>query len=108
MARISDARMSGTAFGTVVLHVSPEAAQGGNLKFVRNGDIISLDVTKRTISVDVSDEELERRKSDWVPPSPPPSGYSRLFHDHVEGPEFGADFDFLKGCRGSAVPKYSH
>jgi len=108
MVRISDARMSGTAFGTVVLHVSPEAALGGNINFVRDGDIITLDVSARTISVDISDEELNKRKLNWIPPLPPQSGYARMFHDHIEGPELGADFDFLKGCRGSAVPKYSH
>lgn len=85
MVRISDARMSGTAFGTVVLHVSPEAALGGNISHVRDGDIITLDVNERTLSVDVSDEELEKRKELWTPPMPPSSGYARLFHDHIEG-----------------------
>ncbi|KAL9186772.1 hypothetical protein ACHAXT_010492 [Thalassiosira profunda] len=108
MVRISDARMSGTAFGTVVLHVSPEAALGGPLNFIRDGDMISLNVTERSISVDISDEEFARRRSGWSPPPPPESGYARLFHDRVEGPELGADFDFLRGCRGSVVPKYSH
>ena len=85
MVRISDARMSGTAFGTVVLHVSPEAALGGNISHVRNGDMITLDVDGRTLSVDVSDYELEKRKQSWTPPIPPSSGYARLFHDHIEG-----------------------
>lgn len=107
MVRISDARMSGTAFGTCVLHVAPEAAIGGPINFVQDGDIITLDVEKRLLSVDVSEEELARRKSSWVPAPPPPSGYARLFHDRIEGPELGADFDFLKGCRGAPVPKYS-
>lgn len=77
--------MSGTAFGTVVLHVSPEAALGGNIQFVRDGDMITLDVSKRIISVDISDEEFMKRKSDWVPPLPPQSGYARIFHEHIEG-----------------------
>ena len=86
MVRVSDARMSGTAFGTVVLHASPEASVGGNISFVRDGDIISLDVIERTISVNVSDEELEKRKeASWSPPSPPRSGYALLFHDSIEG-----------------------
>lgn len=85
MVRISDARMSGTAFGTVVLHVSPEAALGGNISHVRDGDMITLDVNKRILSVDVSDEEIEKRKKLWTSPMPPISGYARLFHDHIEG-----------------------
>jgi dihydroxy-acid dehydratase len=108
MVRVSDARMSGTAFGTVILHASPEAAVGGNINFVSDGDIITLDVEKRVISVNVSDEELERRRSNWTPPKPPSGGYTRLFFDAIESPDLGADFDFLKGCRGAAVPKYSH
>ena len=108
MVRISDARMSGTAFGTVVLHVSPEAAVGGNINFILDGDNITLDVEKRIISVDLSDEELERRRSEFTPHKPPSGGYARLFYDSIEGPELGADFDFLKGCRGAAVPKESH
>eukprot|EP00579_Thalassiosira_antarctica_P009570 CAMPEP_0201910748 /NCGR_PEP_ID=MMETSP0903-20130614/2004_1 /ASSEMBLY_ACC=CAM_ASM_000552 /TAXON_ID=420261 /ORGANISM="Thalassiosira antarctica, Strain CCMP982" /LENGTH=507 /DNA_ID=CAMNT_0048445419 /DNA_START=689 /DNA_END=2213 /DNA_ORIENTATION=- len=98
MVRISDARMSGTAFGTCILHVSPEAALGGNINHVRDGDVITLDVNERTVSVDVSEEELEKRKSNWTPPLPPRSGYAKLFHDCIEGPELGADFDFLKGA----------
>ena len=85
MVRISDARMSGTAFGTVVLHVSPESAMGGPINFVEDGDIITLDVHERKLSIDVSDEELEQRKSLWVSPPPPPTGYARLFHDSIEG-----------------------
>ena len=109
MVRVSDARMSGTAFGTVVLHASPEAAVGGNINFVSDGDIVTLDVEKRIISFDVSDKELERRRSNWTPPKPPSGGgYAKLFFDAVESPDLGADFDFLKGCRGAAVPKYSH
>lgn len=108
MVRISDARMSGTAFGTVVLHTAPEAAVGGPIAFVRDGDTITLDVANRTLMVDVSNDELERRRVGWRSPVPPSGGYSRLFYDHIEGPDLGADFDFLKGCRGAAVPKESH
>ena len=85
MVRISDARMSGTAFGTVILHVSPESAMGGPINFIQDGDIITLDVNERSLYVGVSDEELAKRKSKWVPPPPPPSGYARLFHDRIEG-----------------------
>ena len=109
MVRISDARMSGTAYGTVVLHVSPEAALGGPLAIVKNGDMIELDVEARRLHLDISDEEFAERIADWEPTiTPPASGYAKLFFDHVEGAETGADFDFLKGCRGSAIPKESH
>lgn len=109
MVRISDARMSGTAYGTVVLHTAPEAAAGGPLAIVRNGDMIELDVAARRIHLDISDEELTERLASWTPNHElPESGYAKLFHDHVEGADTGADFDFLKGCRGSAVGKDSH
>ena len=109
MIRISDARMSGTAYGTVILHTSPEAAVGGPLAVVRTGDMIELDVPNRRIHLDISDEELQRRLVDWQPTvTPPSSGYIKLFHDHVEGADTGADFDFLKGCRGHQVPRDSH
>lgn len=108
MVRVSDARMSGTAFGTVILHVSPEAALGGPLALVKNGDMISLDVENRQLNLQVSEEEIQQRKTNWVAPLPPASGYARLFHDHVEGPDLGADFDFLKGCRGASIPRDSH
>lgn len=109
MVRISDARMSGTAYGTVVLHTAPEAAAGGPLAIVRNGDMIELDVAARRIHLDISDEELTERLASWTPIHElPESGYAKLFHDHVEGADTGADFDFLKGCRGSAVGKDSH
>ena len=109
MIRISDARMSGTAYGTVVLHTAPEAAAGGPLAVVRSGDFIELDVPGRRLHLEVSDEELQRRLEDWKPThAVPESGYARLFHDHVQGADTGADFDFLIGCRGSAVPKDSH
>ena len=109
MVRISDARMSGTAYGTVLLHTSPEAAVGGPLAVVRNGDMIEVNVANRRIHLDIPDEELQRRLAAWRPPvEPPASGYARMFHEHVEGADTGADFDFLKGCRGSAVGKDSH
>ncbi|MFP8968478.1 L-arabinonate dehydratase [Pokkaliibacter sp. CJK22405] len=109
MVRISDARMSGTAYGTVVLHTSPEAAAGGPLAVVKNGDMIELDVPNRKIHLDIPEEELRARLADWKPSvQAPTSGYIKLFHEHVEGPETGADFDFLKGCRGAPIPKDSH
>lgn len=109
MVRISDARMSGTAYGTVLLHTSPEAARGGPLAIVKNGDFIEIDVEARRVHLDISDEEMQRRLADWRPNvEPPASGYARLFHDHVEGADTGADFDFLKGCRGAAVGKDAH
>lgn len=109
MVRISDARMSGTAYGTVVLHTTPEAAAGGPLAIVQNGDIIELDVENRRLHVDISDEEMATRLANWKSHlEPPKSGYIKLFHDHVQGADTGADFDFLKGCRGAAVPKDSH
>ncbi|WP_341212197.1 L-arabinonate dehydratase [uncultured Limimaricola sp.] len=109
MVRISDARMSGTAYGTVVLHTSPEAARGGPLAVVRSGDMIELDVAARRLHLDISDEELAARLADWTPHSQAPaSGYASLYHERVMGPETGADFDFLVGCRGNAVGKESH
>ena len=109
MVRISDARMSGTAYGTVVLHTSPEAAAGGPLAVVRNGDMIELDVTDRRLHLDVTDEELSARLEEWTPlPDGPDSGYAWLHQRHVEGADTGADLDFLKGCRGNPVGKDSH
>ncbi|WP_432256703.1 L-arabinonate dehydratase [Limimaricola sp. AA108-03] len=109
MVRISDARMSGTAYGTVVLHTSPEAARGGPLAVVRSGDMIELDVAARRLHLDISDEELAARLADWTPHTKAPaSGYASLYHERVMGPETGADFDFLVGCRGNAVGRESH
>jgi len=109
MIRISDARMSGTAYGTVILHTAPEAAVGGPLAIVRNGDMIEVDVANRRLHLDVSDAEIAARLAEWKPlPDQPQSGYARLFLDHVQGADTGADFDFLKGSRGKAVPKDSH
>ncbi|EKE74242.1 L-arabinonate dehydratase [Celeribacter baekdonensis] len=109
MVRISDARMSGTAYGTVVLHTSPEAAAGGPLAVVQNGDMIELDVANRRLHLDISDAELAERLAHWKPQHErADSGYAWLHQHHVEGADTGADLDFLKGCRGSAVGKDSH
>ena len=97
MVRISDARMSGTAYGTIVLHVSPEAAVGGPLALARNGDRIRLSVRERKIDLLVSKEELDRRRNSWKPPvAPAARGYARLYMDHVMQAEQGCDFDFLR------------
>ncbi|WP_282124400.1 IlvD/Edd family dehydratase [Algibacter mikhailovii] len=98
MVRISDGRMSGTAFGTVILHVSPESAVGGNLALVENGDIISLDVPNRTLNMDVSDEELKKRREKWISPAPKANrGYPNMFIRTVQQAHLGADLDFLVG-----------
>ena len=109
MVRISDARMSGTAYGTVVLHAAPEAAAGGTLGLVQDGDIVELDVAKRRLHLHVSDEELARRRKKWKAPKPPMQrGYYKLYVDHVLQADKGADLDFLVGKGGSAVPKDNH
>lgn len=109
MVRISDARMSGTAYGTVVLHVAPEAADGGPLALVQNGDMIELDVPGRRLHLDVSDAELAQRKAAWVSPVPKPEGgYAQLYVEHVTQADEGVDFDFLRGCRGSGIGRDSH
>jgi len=109
MVRICDGRMSGTGYGTVVLHVSPEAAVGGPLALVQTGDRIILDVPARTLSIDVSDEELERRRAAWTPPPQRyTSGYAWLYTQHVTQAHEGVDFDFLRGARGHEVPRESH
>ncbi|MEO6626653.1 MAG: dihydroxy-acid dehydratase, partial [Burkholderiaceae bacterium] len=109
MVRISDARMSGTAYGTVVLHTAPEAAAGGPLAVVRNGDIIELDVPKRRLHLHISDEELASRLASWKAPAPPlASGYWKLYVDHVLQADEGVDLDFLVGKRGSFVPRDNH
>jgi L-arabonate dehydrase len=109
MVRISDARMSGTAYGTVVLHICPEAALGGPLALVREGDWIELDVPARRLHLEVDDAELARRRAEWTAPEPTfKSGYQALFVKHVMQADKGADFDFLVGCRGHAVPRESH
>jgi len=109
MVRISDARMSGTAYGTVVLHTTPEAAAGGPLAVVQNGDMIELNVPERKLQLLISDEELAKRLSLWEKPAPAMnSGYWKLYIDHVLQADEGADMDFLVGQRGSAVPKDNH
>jgi dihydroxy-acid dehydratase len=109
MVRISDARMSGTAYGTVVLHVCPEAAVGGNLALVQEGDFIELDVESRRVHLDVSQEELEQRRERWQPPVyPMKSGYQQLYVERVMQADTGADLDFLRGCRGDEIPRESH
>lgn len=109
MVRISDARMSGTAYGTVVLHTAPEAAAGGPLALVKNGDLVTLDVPARKLHLHVDDAELEARRAAWQPPEPPlKSGYWKLYIDHVLQADEGADLDFLRGHRGAFVPKDNH
>ena len=109
MVRISDARMSGTAYGTVVLHISPEAAIGGTLALVKNGDLIELDVEKRTLNLLVSDEEIQKRKDAWKPPKKEfERGYVSMFVSHVEQADKGCDFDFLVGGSGSDVQRDLH
>ncbi len=112
MVRISDARMSGTAYGTVVLHVAPEARAGGPLAVVREGDWIELDCAAGRLHLDISDGTLQARLADWaaeVKADPANgSGYRKLYVEHVLQADEGCDFDFLVGCRGSAVPRHSH
>ena len=109
MVRICDGRMSGTAYGTVVLHVSPEAAAGGPLALVRTGDWITLDVPSRTLTLEVPDDELGRRHGEWTPPPPPASrGWTWLYTQHVQQASSGADLDFLLGGSGHAVGRDSH
>lgn len=109
MVRISDARMSGTAYGTVILHTAPEAAAGGPLALVQNGDLIELNVPQRSLHLHVSDEELARRKALWKPPTPKlESGYWKLYIDHVLQADEGVDLDFLQGKRGAFVPRDNH
>jgi dihydroxy-acid dehydratase len=107
MVRLSDARMSGTAFGTCVLHISPESAVGGPLALVRDGDEIELDVEARTLILYVPDEELARRRREWVPPEPAfTRGYGRLYLDHVLQANEGADLDYLAGGPGQDLEPY--
>ncbi|MFV5639434.1 IlvD/Edd family dehydratase [Acinetobacter oleivorans] len=110
MVRISDARMSGTAYGTVVLHIAPEAMAGGPLAVVQNGDFIELDAYEGKLHLEVSDEELKQRLGKLAPPAPPSfiGGYRKLYVEHVLQADEGCDFDFLVGCRGSEVPRHSH
>ena len=109
MVRISDSRMSGTAYGAVVLHVCPESAVGGPLALVQNGDMIELDVANRRLHLDVSDEELARRREAFTPnPQVYERGYAQLYVNHVMQADKGCDFDFLVGASGSAVPRPNH
>ncbi|MEN9446242.1 MAG: hypothetical protein RL728_754 [Bacteroidota bacterium] len=109
MVRISDGRMSGTGFGTVVLHVSPEAAKGGTLAIVTDGDMISLDVENRTLELLVSEADIVKRKAAWKSSHPKADrGYVKLYQEHVEQAHLGADMDFLRGGSGSAVTRDSH
>jgi L-arabonate dehydrase len=109
MVRISDARMSGTAYGTVVLHTAPEAAAGGPLALVKDGDMIELDVKGRRLHLEVSDAELKKRKAAWKMPEPSKErGYERLYHDHVLQADTGCDLDFLVGGSGAPIPRESH
>src|SRR5690606_5149248 len=109
MVRISDGRMSGTGFGTVVVHVSPEAAAGGNLALVESGDLIELDVAQRRLQLLVDDDELERRRQAFQPePEPFTRGYAKLYVEQVEQAHLGAEFGFLKGSSGSEVSRDSH
>src|SRR3954467_12779872 len=109
MVRISDARMSGTAYGTVVLHISPDAAAGGTLALGRGGDEIELDVAQRKLQLMVSDSKLAARRQRWQPPKPAlERGYWRLYHDHVLQAHQGADLDFLVGKSGPFVPRDNH
>jgi L-arabonate dehydrase len=109
MIRISDGRMSGTAAGTVILHVAPESAIGGTLALVQNGDMIELDVEKRKLHLDISDEELKKRKAAWKSPEPAAvRGYVKFYIDHVQQAHLGADLDLLQGGSGSEVSRDLH
>lgn len=109
MIRISDGRMSGTAAGTVVLHVSPESAIGGTLALVKNGDMIELDVEQRKLHLDISEEELQARRAAWVAPAPMAHrGYVKIYIDHVQQAHLGADLDILRGKSGDIVTRDLH
>ena len=109
MIRISDGRMSGTAAGTVVLHVSPESAIGGTLALVKNGDMIELDVDKRKLHLDISDSELQNRRAAWVAPSPMAArGYVKIYINHVQQAHLGADLDILQGGSGDVITRDLH
>jgi len=108
MVRISDARMSGTAYGTVVLHAAPEAAAGGPLALVQSGDMVTLDVAKKLVNMEVDDATLAERRAKWKPPQLPERGYLRLYIEHVQQADKGADMDFLVGRSGARVARDSH
>jgi dihydroxy-acid dehydratase len=109
MVRISDARMSGTAYGTVVLHACPEAAAGGPLALVKDGDLVELDVAKRKLHLHVGEKELAARRQAWKKPGPHLTrGYWKLYVEHVNQASEGADLDFLVGKSGAHVPRDNH
>ena len=109
IVRISDGRMSGTAAGTVVLHVSPESSVGGVLALVQDGDMIELDVENRKLHLAISDEEMEKRRAAWKAPEPMATrGYVRFYIDHVQQAHLGADLDILQGGSGSVVTRDLH
>jgi L-arabonate dehydrase len=108
MVRISDARMSGTAYGTVVLHASPEAAAGGTLALAHSGDRVTLDVARRLVQLEVDDATLAARRAQWAPPALPERGWERLYVEHVMQAHLGADLDFLVGQSGARVARDSH
>ena len=109
LVRISDGRMSGTAYGTVVLHVSPESAVGGTLALVKSGDWIELDVANRKLHLDISESELAERKKAWTPPTPMADrGYVKFYIDHVQQAHLGADIDILRGGSGDTVTRDLH
>jgi dihydroxyacid dehydratase/phosphogluconate dehydratase len=105
MMRISDARMSGTSYGACILHVSPEAAIGGPLQFVRTGDLIEIDVDGRQVNLLVSEDELQRRRAAWQPKPPPARGYGRMYAAHIQQAHEGCDFDFLLGTEPLPEPE---
>ena len=107
--RISDGRMSGTAGGTVILHVSPESSIGGTLAIVQEGDMIELDVEKRSLHLDISEEEIKKRKAAWIAPKPMADrGYVKFYIDHVQQAHLGADLDILRGGSGDEVTRDLH
>ena len=106
MLRISDARMSGTSYGACVLHVAPESYVGGPLALLRNGDTVTVDVDARSISMEVPEEELARRRAAWTPPAPRfERGYGWVFTKHIQQANEGCDFDFLRTEFGAPVPE---
>ena len=109
MIRISDARMSGTAYGTVILHTAPEAAVKGPLAAVQNGDLIEIDVNQGSMNLNVDEETIKNRLNNYNPILPEISGgYQRMYIDHVMQADKGADLDFLIGKRGAEVKRHSH
>ena len=104
MLRISDSRMSGTSYGSCILHVAPESYIGGPLAFIKTGDIISVDVDKRSIHVEISDEEMEKRKANWKQPEPQYNrGFGWMYLNHIQQADKGCDFDYLETEFGAPV-----